>query len=104
MAFRVPVSNVSVVDLTVKLKNKTSYTNIVDVIKKHSRGKMKGIIGYTNEQLVSSDFIGDSRSSIFDINAGIALNNNFFKLIAWYDNEWGYSFRLVDLIFHINKC
>jgi len=101
MAFRVPVSNVSVVDFTVKLKRKTCYSEIVSVIKKYSEGEMNGIIGYTNEELVSSDFIGDSRSTIFDINAGIALNDNFVKLVAWYDNEWGYSYRVVDLILHV---
>jgi len=93
MAFRVPTIDVSVVDLTVKLKKSTTYENIVNVIKNASEKEMNGILGWTDE-----DFEGDSRSSIFDVKAGIALNDNFVKLITWYDNEWGYSNRLVDLI------
>ena len=98
MAFRVPTIDVSVVDLTVRLKKSTTYENIVNVIKDASEKEMNGILGWTDEDLVSKDFEGDSRSSIFDIKAGIALNDNFVKLVSWYDNEWGYSNRLVDLI------
>ena len=98
MAFRVPTIDVSVVDLTVRLKKSTTYENIVNVIKVASEKEMNGILGWTDEDLVSKDFEGDSRSSIFDIKAGIALNDNFVKLVSWYDNEWGYSNRLVDLI------
>ncbi len=98
MAFRVPTIDVSVVDLTVKLHKSTTYENIVNVIKVASENEMKGILGWTDEDLVSKDFEGDSRSSIFDVKAGIALNDKFVKLVSWYDNEWGYSNRLVDLI------
>jgi glyceraldehyde 3-phosphate dehydrogenase len=98
MAFRVPTIDVSVVDLTVRLKKSTTYENIVNAIKDASEKEMNGILGWTDEDLVSKDFEGDSRSSIFDIKAGIALNDNFVKLVSWYDNEWGYSNRLVDLI------
>lgn len=99
MAFRVPNINVSVVDLTVRFKQKTSYQEIVDVIKEAStREDLKNIMGWTEEPLVSSDFIGDSRSSILDIKAGIELNDRFFKIVSWYDNEWGYSNRVIDLI------
>jgi len=98
MAFRVPTIDVSVVDLTVRLKTPTTYENIVNVVKAASENEMKGILGWTDEDLVSKDFEGDSRSSIFDVKAGIALNDNFVKLVSWYDNEWGYSNRLVDLI------
>jgi glyceraldehyde 3-phosphate dehydrogenase len=101
MAFRVPVGDVSVVDLTVKLTKSTTYDNIADKMKEASEGKLKGILGYTDEPLVSSDFIGSKFSSIFDKEAGIALNGNFFKLIAWYDNEIGYSQRLLDLLIYI---
>ena len=103
MAFRVPTVNVSVVDLTVRLEKNATYENIVECVKAHANSDMSGILGYTDEDLVSTDFIGDNRSSIFDIKAGIALNDNFVKLIAWYDNEWGYSNRIVDLIQHISK-
>jgi glyceraldehyde 3-phosphate dehydrogenase len=103
MAFRVPTVDVSVVDLTVRIEKGVSYDKIVECIKKHADGDMKGILGYTDELLVGTDFIGDSRSSIFDIQAGIALNDNFVKLISWYDNEWGYSNRVVDLIQHISN-
>ena len=103
MAFRVPTVDVSVVDLTVRIEKGASYDEIVECIKKHANGDMKGILGYTDEPLVGTDFIGDSRSSIFDIQAGIALNDNFVKLISWYDNEWGYSNRVVDLILHISN-
>ncbi len=98
MALRVPVADVSVVDLTVKLTKSTGYDNICEVFEREADTSLKGILGYTEEEVVSSDFIGDSRSSIFDQKAGIALNQNFFKIIAWYDNEIGYSHRLLDLI------
>lgn len=101
MAFRVPTVNVSVVDLTVRLEKGASYEQIKDAIKEESEGKLKGILGYTEDDVVSTDFVGDSRSSIFDAKAGIALNDNFVKLISWYDNEWGYSSRVVDLIVHM---
>ncbi len=98
MAFRVPVADVSVVDLTVRTEKATSYQEICEKMKEASEGELKGILGYTEEPVVSSDFIGDSHSSIFDASAGIELSPNFFKVIAWYDNEWGYSQRMVDLI------
>ncbi|KAK8673456.1 hypothetical protein V6N13_111790 [Hibiscus sabdariffa] len=101
MAFRVPTVDVSVVDLTVRLEKKASYEDIKAAIKEASESTMKGILGYVDEDLVSTDFVGDSRSSIFDAKAGIALNDNFTKLVAWYDNEWGYSSRVVDLIRHM---
>lgn len=101
MAFRVPVMDVSAVDLTVKLSKSTSYEKICEVIKNEAEGNMRGILGYTDEPVVSSDFIGDTRSSIFDSDAGIALTDQFFKLVAWYDNEMGYSQRCVDLINYI---
>ncbi|KAF9671674.1 hypothetical protein SADUNF_Sadunf12G0072100 [Salix dunnii] len=101
MAFRVPTVDVSVVDLTVRLEKAAKYDDIKAAIKEESEGKMKGILGYTDEDLVSTDFIGDNRSSIFDAKAGIALNDNYVKLVAWYDNEWGYSTRVVDLITYI---
>lgn len=101
MSFRVPTIDVSVVDLTVRIEKKASYEEIKAAIREESAGKLKGILGYTEEDVVSSDFVGDSRSSIFDAKAGIALNDNFVKLVAWYDNEWGYSSRVVDLIVHM---
>ncbi|XP_040986759.1 glyceraldehyde-3-phosphate dehydrogenase 2, cytosolic-like [Juglans microcarpa x Juglans regia] len=101
MAFRVPTIDVSVVDLTVRLEKAATYDEIKAAIKAESEGKLKGILGYTEDDVVSSDFIGDSRSSIFDAKAGIALNDKFVKLVAWYDNEWGYSSRVVDLIVHV---
>ncbi|KAF2316471.1 hypothetical protein GH714_041812 [Hevea brasiliensis] len=101
MAFRVPTVDVSVVDLTVRLEKKATYEEIKAAIKAESEGKLKGILGYTEDDVVSSDFVGDSRSSIFDAKAGIALNDNFVKLVSWYDNEWGYSSRVIDLIRHI---
>jgi len=103
MAFRVPTTNVSVVDLTVRLERPATYQEIKDTIKAASEGQLKGIMGYTEDEVVSSDFNGDSRSSIFDANAGISLNSNFVKLIAWYDNEWGYSCRVVDLLVYIQS-
>lgn len=101
MAFRVPVADVSVVDLTVKLKNKTTYEMIAAEMKKASETYMKGILGYTEEGVVSSDFIGSSYSAIFDKDAGIALNDQFYKIIAWYDNEMGYAHRVVDLLIYM---
>merc|ERR1712020_202960 len=102
MAFRVPTPDVSVVDLTVRLEKATSYDDICAKMKEMAEGSMKGILGYTDEQVVSNDFIGDDRSSIFDAKAGIALNDKFFKLISWYDNEYGYSNRVVDLIAYMH--
>ena len=101
MAFRVPTADVSVVDLTCRLKKGASYDEIKAAIKKASENELKGILGYCEEPLVSSDFIHDSRTSVFDALAGIALNDNFVKLVSWYDNEWGYSCKVVDLIVHM---
>ena len=98
MSFRVPTINVSVVDLTCKLATKATYEEIKAAVKEASEGSLKGILGYTEEAVVSSDFLGDPRTSIFDASAGIALNDNFVKLISWYDNEWGYSNKVVDLV------
>jgi glyceraldehyde 3-phosphate dehydrogenase len=103
MAMRVPTANVSVVDLTCRLEKGASYDDIKAAMKKAADGPMKGFLCYTEEPLVSTDFIGDSHSSIFDADAGIPLNDNFVKVVAWYDNEWGYSCRVVDLIKHIAK-
>jgi glyceraldehyde 3-phosphate dehydrogenase len=103
MAFRVPTPDVSVVDLTCKLEKEASMDEIVAAIKEASEGPMKGILGWTDDEVVSTDFIGSTFSSIFDIKAGIALNKNFVKLVSWYDNEWGYSNRLVDLAVHMAK-
>lgn len=104
MAFRIPTLNVSVVDLTVNLKKPASYEKICNTIKAASEGSMKGILGYTEEAVVSSDFIGDARTSIFDAKAGIALTDTFVKLVSWYDNEWGYSNKCLDLIAHMSKA
>ncbi|XP_042498710.1 glyceraldehyde-3-phosphate dehydrogenase, cytosolic [Macadamia integrifolia] len=101
MSFRVPTVDVSVVDLTVRLEKAATYDQIKAAMKEESEGKLKGILGYTEDDVVSTDFIGDSRSSIFDAKAGIALNDRFVKLVSWYDNEWGYSTRVVDLIVHM---
>ena len=98
MAFRVPTVDVSVVDLTVNLGKETSYEEICSVMKKASENELKGVLGYTDEAVVSTDFLGDSRTSIFDADAGIMLNNKFVKLVSWYDNEWGYSSKVVELI------
>lgn len=98
MAFRIPVADVSVVDLTVRTEKETSYEEICAAMKKESEGSMKGILAYTEDPVVSSDFIGSQYSCIFDQGAGIALNNRFFKLVAWYDNETGYANRIVDLV------
>jgi len=102
MSFRVPTLNVSVVDLTCRLEKAATYDEIKKAMKDASEGSLKGILGYTEEAVVSSDFNGDSRTSIFDADAGIALNPNFVKVVAWYDNEWGYSNKLLDLIAHMN--
>eukprot|EP00276_Gloeochaete_wittrockiana_P007623 CAMPEP_0184649292 /NCGR_PEP_ID=MMETSP0308-20130426/6618_1 /TAXON_ID=38269 /ORGANISM="Gloeochaete witrockiana, Strain SAG 46.84" /LENGTH=336 /DNA_ID=CAMNT_0027081895 /DNA_START=58 /DNA_END=1068 /DNA_ORIENTATION=+ len=101
MAFRVPTVDVSVVDLTVRLERAATYEEIKLAVKTASEGPLNGILGYTEDAVVSSDFIGDRRSSIFDAEAGISLNGNFVKLVSWYDNEWGYSNRVVDLIHYI---
>lgn len=98
MAFRVPTPDVSVVDLTFKTEKTTSYKEICAAMKVASEGEMKGILGYTEEAVVSNDFRSDPRSSIFDAGAGIELNSNFFKVVSWYDNEWGYSLRVLDLM------
>merc|ERR1711911_422512 len=98
MAFRVPVHDVSVVDLTCRLTKEASYDEIKAAVKEAAEGPMKGILGYCDEEVVSQDFVGDTHSSIFDSKAGIALNKSFVKLISWYDNEFGYSTRVVDLI------
>lgn len=101
MAFRVPTPNVSVVDLTCRLEKSASYEDVKAAIKFASEGPLRGILGYTDEDVVSNDFVGDSRSSIFDAKAGIGLSASFMKLISWYDNEWGYSNRVLDLIEHM---
>lgn len=98
MALRVPTADVSVVDLTIRLSKSTTYENICQAMKAASEGNMKGIIAYCDEQLVSSDFIGNTYSAIFDQEAGIALNDTFYKIIAWYDNEMGYATRVIDLV------
>jgi glyceraldehyde 3-phosphate dehydrogenase len=102
MAFRVPTLNVSVVDLTCRVEKATDYDAIKAAMKKASETDLKGILGYTEDEVVSSDFIGDARTSIFDAKAGIMLNANFVKIVAWYDNEWGYSCKLLDMIAHMN--
>jgi len=101
MAFRVPTVNVSVVDLTCRLEKSAKYTEIKAAMKAAAEGPMKGIIGYTEDDVVSTDIIGEERTCIFDAKAGIALNDHFVKLIAWYDNEWGYSCKVLDLIVHM---
>ena len=103
MAFRVPTANVSVVDLTVKLKKETSYDEIKKIMKNASKGYLRNILGYCDEPVVSQDFIGDIRTSIFDAGAGMELNSRFYKIISWYDNECGYSNKLIDLASHISK-
>lgn len=101
MAFRVPTADVSVVDLTVKLEKETSYEEIKKVMKAASEGELKGVLGYTEEMVVSQDFVGETCTSVFDADAGIELNSTFFKVVSWYDNEAGYSNKLVDLAEHI---
>lgn len=103
MAFRIPTPNVSVVDLTVKLAKPTSYENIMQVFKNAAETNYKGIVGFTNDAVVSQDFVSDTRIAIIDADAGIALNDTFFKIVAWYDNEYGYSAKLLDLIVHVNS-
>ena len=103
MSMRVPTLDVSVVDLTVRLEKSTTYEEICSAIKRASEGELKGILGYTDEMVVSSDFLGDSHTSIFDEKAGIMLNPNFVKLVSWYDNEWGYSNKTLNLIEHMSK-
>lgn len=102
MAFRVPTADVSVVDLTVKLQKDTSYDDIKKAFKNASENELKGVLGYTDEAVVSQDFVSDARTSIFDAEAGIELNSKFFKVVSWYDNEFGYSNKLVDLAEYIN--
>ncbi|MGG6238470.1 type I glyceraldehyde-3-phosphate dehydrogenase [Nodosilinea sp. AN01ver1] len=101
MAFRVPTPNVSVVDLTFRTEQATSYAAICEAVKAAANGPMKGVLAYTEDDVVSSDFITDPHSSTFDAGAGIGLNENFFKVVAWYDNEWGYSMRVVDLMLYM---
>ncbi len=101
MAFRVPTATVSVVDLTCRIEKGASYDEIKAAIKAASEGPMKGVLGYTEDAVVSTDFIHHVETSVFDADAGIALNDNFVKLVAWYDNEWGYSNKVLDLIAHV---
>ena len=101
MAFRVPTADVSVVDLTVKLEKSTSYDEVMSALENASTGSMAGVLGFTKELVVSQDFIGDARTSIVDANAGIQLNDTFFKIVSWYDNEAGYSNKLIDLALHV---
>jgi glyceraldehyde 3-phosphate dehydrogenase len=103
MAFRVPTLDVSVVDLTVNLSKETTYAAICAAMQTASEGELKGILGYTEDDVVSSDFIGDSRTSIFDAKAGIQLTPKFVKVVSWYDNEWGYSNKVLDLVSHMVK-
>merc|ERR1712138_166316 len=101
MAFRVPTPDVSVVDLTVRLSKPAKYDDIVAAVKEAAAGEMKGVLDWTDEEVVSTDFVSCKTSSIFDVGACSALNDNFVKLVSWYDNEWGYSNRLVDLAIHM---
>jgi len=103
MAFRVPTPNVSAVDLTCRIEKGASYEEIMATLKSASEGSLKGILGYTEEAVVSSDFIGEACTSVVDADAGISLNDNFVKLVSWYDNEWGYSCKALDLISHMNS-
>ncbi|MBB2950014.1 MULTISPECIES: type I glyceraldehyde-3-phosphate dehydrogenase [Sphingobacterium] len=103
MSLRVPTADVSVVDLTVRLAKSATYEEIKAAMKEASEGDLKGILGYTEDEVVSTDFVGDARTSIFDAKAGISLNENFVKVISWYDNEWGYSNKIVDLVQEIGK-
>lgn len=104
MSMRVPTSNVSVVDLTCRIEKSATYDQIKDVIKKAADGELKGILAYTEDEVVSSDLNGNPNSSIFDAKAGISLNDHFVKLVSWYDNEWGYSGRVVDLVVYMAKA
>ena len=101
MSFRVPTINVSVVDFTLKTEKAASYDDICHAIHKASQGALKGILGYAEDEIVSSDVLHDSHSSVFDVHAGISLNKNFHKVVSWYDNEWGYSNRMLDLAKHV---
>jgi glyceraldehyde 3-phosphate dehydrogenase len=103
MAFRVPVADVSVVDLTVRLEKAATYDQVKAAMKEASEGELKGILGYTEDEVVSQDFLGDARTSIFDAKAGIALSDKFVKVVSWYDNEWGYSNKLIDLVQELAK-
>ncbi|KXJ96675.1 glyceraldehyde 3-phosphate dehydrogenase [Microdochium bolleyi] len=103
MSMRVPTANVSVVDLTVRIEKGASYDQIKEAIKEAANGPLKGVLAYTEDEIVSSDLIGNPNSSIFDAKAGISLNDNFVKLVSWYDNEWGYSRRVLDLLAYIAK-
>jgi glyceraldehyde 3-phosphate dehydrogenase len=103
MSFRVPVADVSVVDLTVRLEKAATYEQVKAAMKEASEGELKGILGYTEDDVVSQDFLGDERTSIFDAKAGIALNDHFVKVVSWYDNEWGYSNKLIDLVSELAK-
>jgi len=103
MAFRVPTLDVSVVDLTCRLENAASYDAIKAAMKAASEGPMKGILGYTEDDVVSSDFIGETCTSVFDANAGISLTDHFVKVVSWYDNEWGYSYKVLDLMAHMDS-
>ncbi|MCE1759202.1 type I glyceraldehyde-3-phosphate dehydrogenase, partial [Enterobacter hormaechei] len=102
MSFRVPTPNVSVVDLTARLAKPATYAEICDAIKAAAEGELKGILGYTEDDVVSTDFNGEKLTSVFDAKAGIALNDNFVKLVSWYDNETGYSNKVLDLVAHIS--
>ena len=103
MAFRVPTLNVSVVDLTCRIEKGASYAEICAAMKAASEGELKGVLGYTEDEVVSSDFIGEVRTSVFDAKAGISLNNNFVKVVSWYDNEWGYSNKLLDMLAYVDS-
>merc|ERR1711865_594859 len=103
MAFRIPTPDVSVVDLTCRLEKGGSYADIVGAIKEAAEGPMKGVLDWTEDEVVSTDFVSCKSSSIFDVNAGIALNDHFVKIVTWYDNEWGYSNRLIDLAIYMHK-
>merc|ERR1712066_1193171 len=103
MAFRVPTPDVSVVDLTVRLDKPAKYADIVAAVKEAAAGDMKGVLDWIDEEAVSTDFVSCKTSSVFDVGAGISLNDHFVKLVSWYDNEWGYSNRLVDLAVHMCK-
>jgi glyceraldehyde 3-phosphate dehydrogenase len=103
MAFRVPTADVSVVDLTCRLEKAASYEDVKAAMKEAAEGELEGVLGYTEEMVVSSDFIGESKTSIFDAGAGISLNDNFVKVVSWYDNEWGYSVKVLDLIQYMDS-
>jgi len=103
MSFRVPTINVSVVDFTFKTDKECSYEDISAAVKKAAEGELKGIMGYTEEEIVSSDILHDPHSSVFDKQAGLSLNKNFHKVVSWYDNDWGYSNRMIDLAKHVHK-